>query len=188
MSSPDTEYLSLDEFLRHGWDHLGRGVVDAKHPARTPTLATIAPSGFPAQRTVVLRDVQRADGIVEIHTDCETPKVAELQLHNKASLHIWIRKAMIQLRLDVCFDILRGEQVADRWNVVPPASRISYGTQPVPGQRIKGPFEYEKPVDQTRFAVLTGRVQRLEILYLGAKHQRAEFTRADDWRGHWMSP
>ena len=64
MTSPDTEYASLAAFYRAAWDQLGRGVADAKHPARTPTLATIAANGFPAQRTVVLR---AADKIGRAH-------------------------------------------------------------------------------------------------------------------------
>jgi len=188
LTSPDTEYASLAAFYRVAWDQLGRGVADAKHPARTPTLATISANGFPAQRTIVLRAADRSAAEVEIHTDTLTPKVEELRVNNKASLHVWIRKSMLQLRLDVCFDILTGVDVMDRWNAVPPASRISYGTQPVPGQPIKEPFAYAKPAEQARFAVLRGQVQQIEVLYLGTKHQRALFTRADHWCGQWISP
>ena len=125
---------------------------------------------------------------VEIHTDTLTPKVEELRVNNRAALHVWIRKSMLQLRLEVCFDILTGLDVEERWNAVPPASRISYGTHPVPGQPIAGPFDYEKPAEQARFAVLKGHVQRIEVLYLGAKHQRALFKRNDDWCGQWIAP
>jgi len=182
LTSPDTEYASLTEFHRVAWGQLGRGVADAKHPARTPTLATISANGFPTQRTVVLRAADRLASQVEVHTDSLTPKVEELRENNKAALHVWIHKSMLQLRLKVCLE------VADRWTAVPPASRISYGTQPVPGQPITGPFDYEKPAKQSRFAVLKGHVQQIEVLYLGAKHQRAIYTRTDDWRGHWISP
>ena len=161
MTSPDTEYASLAAFYRAAWDQLGRGVVDGKHPARTPTLATISANGFPAQRTVVLRAADRATADVEIHTDTLTPKVEELRVNNRAALHVWIRKSMLQLRLEVCFDILTGLDVEERWNAVPRASRISYGTHPVPGQPIAGPFDYEKPAEQVRFAVLKGHVQRI---------------------------
>ena len=108
MTSPDTEYASLNDFYRVAWDQLGRGVADAKHPARTPTLATISANGFPTQRTVVLRAADRLASQVEIHTDSLTPKVEELRENNKAALHVWIRKSMLQLRLEVCFDILTG--------------------------------------------------------------------------------
>ena len=188
MTSPDTEYASLAAFYRVAWDQLGRGVADAKHPARTPTLATISSNGFPAQRTVVLRAADRAAAEVEIHTDTLTPKLEELRENNKAALHVWIRKSMLQLRLELCFDILTGLDVVDRWNVVPPASRISYGTLPVPGQPIAGPFDYEKSAEQARFAVLKGHVQQIEVLYLGTKHQRARYKRRDDWCGQWISP
>ena len=188
LTPPDKEYASLTEFYHAAWDQLGRGVADAKHPARAPTLATISANGFPAQRTVVLRAADRAPAEVEIHTDTLTPKVEELRENNKAALHVWILKSMLQLRLEVCFDILTGLEVADRWNAVPPASRISYGTHPVPGKPIAGPFDYEKPTEQTRFAVLKGHVQQIEVLYLGTKHQRALYKRTDDWCGQWISP
>jgi len=144
--------------------------------------------GFPTQRTVVLRAADRLALEIEIHTDALTPKVEELSENNKAALHVWIRKSMLQLRLEVCFDVLTGLEVADRWNAVPPASRISYGTQPIPGQPIRGPFNYEKPAEQARFAVLRGQVQQIEVLYLGTKHQRALYKRIDDWCGYWISP
>lgn len=188
MTSQDTEYDSLTEFYSLAWDQLGRGVAESKHPARTPTLATISANGFPTQRTVVLRAADRLASEIEIHTDALTPKVEELSENNKAALHVWIRKSMLQLRLEVCFDVLTGLEVADRWNAVPPASRISYGTQPIPGQPIRGPFNYEKPAEQARFAVLRGQVQQIEVLYLGTKHQRALYKRIDDWCGYWISP
>ena len=112
MTSPDTEYASLAAFYRAAWDQLARGVADAKHPARTPTLATISANGFPAQRTVVLRAADRAAAEVEIHTDALTPKVEELRANNKAALHVWVRKSMLQLRLEVCVEILMGLDVA----------------------------------------------------------------------------
>jgi len=77
LTPPDTEYASLIEFYRVAWDQLGRGVADAKHPARTPTLATISVNGFPTQRTVVLRVADRLTSQVEVHTDSLTPRVEE---------------------------------------------------------------------------------------------------------------
>ncbi|NCX08952.1 MAG: pyridoxamine 5'-phosphate oxidase, partial [Rhodobacteraceae bacterium] len=50
------------------------------------------------------------------------------------------------------------------------------------------PFDYEKPAEQARFAVLKGHVQQIEVLYLGTKHQRALYKRIDDWSGQWLSP
>ena len=43
MSDPN----DLAAFLDEAWQHLGRGVADAKSPARYPTFATTSPDGWP---------------------------------------------------------------------------------------------------------------------------------------------
>ncbi|MEM6727305.1 MAG: pyridoxamine 5'-phosphate oxidase, partial [Pseudomonadota bacterium] len=61
------------------WQMLLRGAADAKHAARTPTLATISVDG-PQQRTLILRKVNREKATLTLYTDAATAKVRELMV------------------------------------------------------------------------------------------------------------
>ena len=182
------QFLDLDEFLDHAWSLLTRGVADPKSVAKYPTFSTISEEGFPTMRTVVLR---RADGIancLEIHTDIQTNKVFSLKKNNLAGLHFWIPKAKFQIRASVVVDILTGSKVKDQWNKIPMKSRVSYGSKPSPGIEINGPFDYKKLPKQDNFAVLRCDIRELDLLYLGALHQRALYKTGDPSISTWVAP
>ncbi len=182
------QFLDLDEFLDHAWSLLTRGVADPKSVAKNPTFSTISEKGFPTMRTVVLRRADRIANCLEIHTDIETNKVYSLQKNNYAGLHFWIPKAKFQIRASVVVDILNGSDVEDQWSKVPMQSRISYGSIPPPGIEINGPFDYEKLPDQDNFAVLKCDIVELDLLYLGALHQRAFYKIGDPLISTWVAP
>lgn len=184
MSDPN----DLSAFLDEAWRHLTRGVADSRAPARYPTFATVSPEGTPEARTVALRGALRSAATLEIHTDLETPKVAALRKNPVASFHIWIPRADLQIRATTQVSILTGADVAEQWAKVPPASRVSYGTVPVPGTRIKHVFDYEKSADPDRFAVLQCRLLDMDLVHLGTQHRRASYTAKDNWVGVWVAP
>ncbi len=184
MSDPN----DLDAFLKEAWQHLGRGVSDSRSPARYPTFATTAPDGTPEARTVALRGASQSGATVEVHTDIETDKIASLRQTPVAALHIWLPKADLQIRLTAKVDILTGAAVEDAWIKVPEASRVSYGTNPKPGSPISHVYDYEKPSERSRFAVLHCHLIRMDLVHLGQRHRRAIFVRADGWQGMWVAP
>lgn len=184
MSDPD----DLAAFLDTAWQHLGRGVADAKSPARYPTFATVSPDGWPEARTVALRRATRSEAVVEVHTDIETPKVTALRHTPRAALHIWLPRADLQIRLHARVDILTGPQIDADWDRVPPASRVSYGTMPVPGTPIASVHAYEKPPLRERFAVLRCHLEGIDLVHLDTPHRRAIYTAATDWTGQWVAP
>lgn len=179
---------SLAAFLEAAWQHMGRGVVDSKSPARYPTFATVSEKGIPEARTVALRRATRTEAIVEVHTDIATPKVRALQAAPHAALHIWLPKAKLQIRLTTSVEIVTGDTVADDWARIPSASRVSYGTRPVPGSPIGEAYDYEKPPLRERFAVLRCWINHIDLVELDERHRRAEFHRSDDWKGSWCAP
>ncbi len=183
-----TDPNDLAAFWAQAWQHLGRGVADGKSPARYPTFATVSPDGMPEVRTVALRRADSAAQVLEVHTDIETPKVAALRQTPWASLHVWLARADLQIRATARVDILTGPQVQADWDRVPAASRVSYGTNPVPGAPIDHVFAYDKPPDRDRFAVLRCHVAKLDLVHLGARHRRAVFERDTDWAGQWVAP
>ena len=184
MSDPN----DLAAFLKEAWDHLRNGVADAQAPARLLSFATVSPDGRPEVRTVALRAVDPVQAVLEVHTDLVTPKVASLRSTPIAALHAWIAPAEVQIRASARVDILSGDAVESQWVAVPSASRVSYGTIPDPGQPIDAAFEYDKPADRNRFAVLRCALTEIDLVHLGPRHHRAIYVSQDDWRGSWVAP
>ncbi|WP_299689420.1 pyridoxamine 5'-phosphate oxidase family protein [uncultured Tateyamaria sp.] len=184
MSDPG----DLRAFLAEAWQHLRRGVADAKSPARYPVFATVSPDGTPEARTVALRRADPQAGVLEVHTDTRTPKVTALRATPVAALHVWLPRARLQIRVTAQVEILTGDAVSDSWNQIPPASRVSYGTEPLPGQPIDSVHAYDKPPNRDRFAVLRCHVSAIDLVHLYTVHRRAGYARADGWAGQWRAP
>ncbi|WP_299153819.1 pyridoxamine 5'-phosphate oxidase family protein [uncultured Tateyamaria sp.] len=184
MSDPN----DLAAFLEEGWQYLRHGVADSRAPARYPTFATISPRGLPEARTVALRHAGQVAGVVEVHTDIATPKVAALGSNPHAALHVWVPRSNLQIRLTTHVTIQTGDAVQAAWDKVPAASRVSYGTVPDPGTPISEVYAYDKPVRRDRFAVLYCVITHIDLVHLGARHRRAEFLRSDAWKGQWLAP
>ncbi len=170
------------------WASLARGVADRHAPARHPTLATAGRAGWPEARTVVLRGVSECAGVVEIHTDTRSGKVAELMAEPRASLHVWDPRQKLQIRLRLTIRVLSGADVAEAWGRVPDAARKSYGGEPPPGAAIAEPSMHRAEPTAACFAILEGQVQEIETLVLAEPHRRALFLRTDGWRGGWLAP
>lgn len=184
MSDPN----DLGVFLGEAWQHLIHGVSDSRSSARYPTFATVGPDGVPQSRTVALRGACQAEATVEVHTDIETGKIAALRHAAVAALHIWLPRADLQIRLTAWVEILTGPQVDGAWESVPAASRVSYGTMPVPGTPIDEVYAYQKPADRNRFAVLKCHLNQIDLVHLDKRHRRALFVLKDGWRGTWLAP
>lgn len=184
MSDPN----DLAAFLTDAWQHLSRGVADGNSPARYPTFATTAPDGTPEARTVALRGAHRLAATIEVHTDIETDKVFALRQNPRSALHIWLPRADLQIRLTANVDILTGQGIDPQWDRVPPTSRVSYGTMPIPGTPINSVYSYEKPSERSRFAVLHCSLTKIDLVHLDTRHRRAIFKASDDWQGTWVAP
>lgn len=184
MADPNDLKALLDE----AWRHLTRGVADGRAPARYPTFVTVAADGTPEARTVALRGAVQSTATLEVHTDIETAKISALTQAPIAAFHIWVPRADLQIRLTTHVEILTGPQIEPQWERVPPASRVSYGTQPAPGTPIEDVYAYEKPATRARFAVLNCTVTTIDLVHLGARHRRAGYRAADAWTGQWLAP
>lgn len=175
---------TLDEV----WRQLELGVADRTAPARHPVLATAGGEGAEA-RMVVLRAADRARGTLEIHTDVRSGKVAELRAEKRASLHVWIPDAGLQIRLRCHVQILAGGAAAPYWDAVPVSARALYGGDPAPGQNIDRPDDHAAGADPACFCVLRGRLVEIETLQIAEpQHRRAVFRAAAGWEGTWRAP
>lgn len=188
--TPDLHPWAADLADLHAqvWVRLVRGLRDRRAPTRHPTLATVGLDGKPQARTVVLRAADKALGTLDIHTDLRSTKVSELRQTPHAALHVWDEAARLQLRLEATVTLLHGPEATAFWSNVPDASRLSYGSQPAPGQPIAEALGYTRQPDPASFAVLRLTVQTIDALHLGPNHRRARFDRDADWSGTWLAP
>jgi len=181
-------FETADGILSKVWDTLGRGVADAKHPARRPTFATVSPDGWPEARTVVLRSIDPTAAVVTVHTDLYSDKIKSLQAQPRAALHIWDAKQDLQIRLQTEVSISSGAQTRALWDKIPDHAQQSYGVTPAPGTPIKTALDYVKDPDPATFAVLQCTVTTIDAVHLGADHRRVCFSRLGHWQGQWLSP
>lgn len=184
MSDPD----DLAAFLDLGWQRLTRGVADRHAAARHPAFATVSPEGRPEVRTVVLRGADRGAGMVEVHTDGASAKVASLKANPHAQLMIWDARPKLQIRLSARVTIRTGEAVAHQWSRIPDGSRMAYGASPAPGTPIRSAHDYRKLAHFDGFAVLCCEIIEIELMQLSEIHRRAVFNGLDGWRGEWRVP
>lgn len=181
-------FTTLDGLLARMWETLTNGARDAAHPARQPTLATVSPDGWPEARTVVLRSADRAAGLVTIHTDLHSDKIASLRAMPRAALHIWAPEQALQIRLQANVTIQSGPELLPLWQRIPDHAQQSYGVTPPPGQPIATALDYVKQPDPATFAVLHCVIGHIDLVHLGADHRRASFSRDRHWAGQWLSP
>ncbi|WP_296427134.1 pyridoxamine 5'-phosphate oxidase family protein [Yoonia sp.] len=170
------------------WDTLIQGLVDAGHPARRPTFATVSPDNWPEARTVVLRGSDTEAGIVSVYSDLHSDKIRSLKKNPRAALHIWDPAQALQIRLKTEVTIASGPAVRPLWENIPAQSRQSYGVSPAPGRPIPDALDYIKNAYPDTFAVLHCRIITIDVVHLGDDHRRASYSRSDDWAGKWLSP
>lgn len=189
MTDPRTDPRAELVLLHDGlWQILMRGAQDRTAPGRHVTLATTGPDGAPQLRMVVLRAADRAGGVIDIHTDIRSAKVAALGADPRAEVLAWDPEARLQIRAAGTACVITGAGAAALWARVPAASRATYGAEPPPGAPIPGPLAYEPGGGSGAFGVIRLTIGRIEALHLGERHRRASFDRQDGWRGQWLSP
>ena len=186
-AEPEREaFADGDKLRKRLWQELLRATVDRHHDWRTPVLATIGLDGLVQARTVVLREVRRANDQLLIYTDSRSPKVAELLAQPMASVLCWSPRLHWQLRLQMRFSVsLNDDEASAAWERVRQSPSASdYLAARAPGQRLA---ETPEPgLDAPQLAVLHGEVLSMDWLELSrAGHRRAKL---DAQRVEWLVP
>lgn len=182
---PD-DFRSLSGIRDALWNRLEQGVNDAGAPARHLAMATHREDGA-AVRLVVLRQAERTAGLLTFYTHAHSGKVQQLERAPRAELLLWDPGAMFQARLTVDVTMTPGSR--DLWESLTGGNRLNYATDPLPGTLMADPGANAPTPDPGLMTVLTARIDRLDLLHLGAlPHARAVFSREDDFRGHWIAP
>ena len=186
----DTE--SLPDLLEGIWAELARVDGDRDHPWRTPVLATAGRQGANA-RVVVLRGVTRPGHELLAFSDRRASKVSELTHHPRATWVFYNPRERVQLRAHTEVRVHVDDTVVDTyWHRLPEANRANYLSEKSPGDRLDspGPGHVLAPGSTHQFAVLIGRIERLDWLWLReGGHRRAGFHRdGAGWTGSWLEP
>jgi hypothetical protein len=198
MSPPELGAV-LDEI----WVALIAGRDRGKDPFHLPAVATIR-DGVPHVRTVVLRGVDRAQGLLSFHTDRRSPKVGDLAASPRISWLFYAPQRKLQLRVHGSTTVHHDDAVADEaWQTVTPLGRRCYGQALGPGSPSEGPA-VELPDLQAleeadagtlelcrrNFCVVRCRIDEIDRMDLSiGGHRRSRFLRqVDTWRGAWLAP
>lgn len=166
------------------WRRLLSAAETRSGPAHLVQLATTGPNG-PEARLIVLRAADRAASEIKFWTHSNTPKVQHLRAAPRAAGLIWDAAAQMQIRLTLHVTI--GPGSAEVWDKLPDAARQNYLSGPAPGAPLGAPDDMLGAAsDPANFAVLTARIERLDVLSLATTpHRRAEIT-SDHAR--WIAP
>lgn len=151
---------TLLPILESAWRMLTLASADPRHGFHWPVLASAALDGGPDARTVVLRAVDTDTRTLQVHSDTDTGKLAQLARDPRVCLVFHDGPARTQLRA-------RGRALI---HVGDPVAQIAWQRLPAHSRALYAGIE--------RFAVLAIGVEHLDWLLLDAAgHRRAGF----DW-------
>ena len=186
------ETESLPELAELIWAELARVDGDRDHPWRLPVLATSGGHGANA-RVVVLRGVTRPGYELLAFSDRRASKVSEVTHQRRAVWVFYDPRERVQLRAFTDVRVHVDDTVVDTyWHRLPEANRANYLSEKAPGDglEIPGAGHVLAPGSAHHFAVLIGRIERLDWLWLReGGHRRAGFRReGSGWSGSWLEP
>ncbi|WAS56693.1 pyridoxamine 5'-phosphate oxidase family protein [Burkholderia ambifaria] len=198
MSDPASE--SLTQTYDRLWSCLESGVGTQRSPFTMMQAATLGRDGAPKVRTIVLRQVSRADRLLTFHTDARSEKVAELRRDPRIAVVANDLDALVQIRAEgvasICDDEAQRRAI---WQSSRPHTLLLYRAPLRPGTPIESPEEApvtpspgDAPTDDgyRNFCLVHVTVTRIDWLELArAGHRRAIFDVNDDgYEGRWIAP
>lgn len=185
---PVTEHSSLEDILEFAFMELRRAVVDKRHPFRYFAFATVRP-GAVGIRTVVLRKIR--NGVIYIHTDKRSQKVAELMKSDQCSALFYHDKIKVQIKVEGHAEVhFGGEAYEKEWSELSPMARKAYRFIHPPGETIENPQEGHSTGDCNEFCLVKMNLEQLEVLQLNKmEHIRARFMKSKgQWKGKFIAP
>ena len=194
-------YENLEEIQNKFWSMLENAVTNRGSPFRIPVFIC-AHQDVVDGRIVVLRKSDRANNLLQFHTDLRSPKVDILKKNKNASLVFYDKEEKIQLRVKVECDVNNQNfTTKESWKKTQHISRRCYLTDSPPGTASENPtsgmiskledFDYtmEQSEDGYKnFTVIKCNIKSIEWLYLAAKgHRRAKFDLETN-KNVWLVP
>lgn len=202
MSDTDTPSESLTETYDRLWSCLESGVGAQRSPFTMLQAATLGLDGAPKVRTIVLRQVSRADRLLSFHTDARSQKVAELRRDARIAIVANDLDSLVQIRAEgvasICDDEAQRRAV---WQSSRPHTLLLYRAPLRPGTPIESPEEAHVTAGAAtetattddgyrNFCLLHVTVTRIDWLELARSgHRRAVFDLSDEgYEGRWVAP
>ena len=194
-------YENLEEIQNKYWSMLDDAVISRSSPFRIPVFMCAHQDEIDG-RIVVLRKSDRANNLLQFHTDLRSPKVDILKKNNKASLLFYDKEEKIQLRVKVDCEINNQNSTTEKsWKKTQHISRRCYLTDSPPGTTSENPTsgiiskleDFDYTMEQSEegyknFTVIKCKIISIEWLYLAAKgHRRAKFNLETN-KSAWLVP
>ena len=187
-----TAQNSLPEIWSALKHELHRGALDAKHPFRYVTLATMSNQST-EQRMVVLRKVDEKLNFY-FFTDSRTDKVSQLSENPTAEFLVYHPSKRTQIRVKGRIQIHHQNSFSqEMWQRVQGDAQKAYNSTLAPGSEIEAPslaYDWPAEMDDSYFSVLELIPSEIEALQLNKlTHIRVKFNRGrGDWNGVWLVP
>ncbi|WP_193101334.1 pyridoxamine 5'-phosphate oxidase family protein [Burkholderia sp. Z1] len=196
----DTASESLTETYDRLWSCLESGVSVQRSPFTMLQAATLGVDGAPKVRTIVLRQVSRADRVLSFHTDARSEKVAELRRDPRIALVANDLDALVQIRAEgvasICDDEAQRRAI---WQSSRPHTLLLYRAPLPPGTPVASPEAAHVAANEgaaasddgyENFCLLHVTVKRLDWLELArAGHRRAVFDLNESgYESRWIAP
>ena len=194
-------YENLEEIQSKYWYMLDDAITNRGSQFRIPVFICAHQDEVDG-RIVVLRKSDRANNLLQFHTDFRSPKVDILKKNKNASLVFYDKEEKIQLRVKVeCEVNNQNSTTEESWKKTQHISRRCYLTDSPPGTASENPtsgmiskledFDYtmEQSEDGYKnFTVIKCNIKSIEWLYLAAKgHRRAKFD-LENKKESWLVP
>ncbi|AOR71705.1 pyridoxamine 5'-phosphate oxidase [Burkholderia stabilis] len=194
---PDSSSESLARTYDRVWSCLEAGVSVQRSPFTMLQAATLGIDGAPKVRTIVLRQVSRADRVLSFHTDARSEKVAELRRDPRMSIVANDLDSLVQIRAEGAASICDDEaQRRAIWQSSRPHTLLLYRAPLPPGTPVESPEDAH--VDGTaptgdgyeNFCLIHMTITRIDWLELArAGHRRAVFDLHEGgYEGRWIAP
>ena len=170
---------------------LERALSERGDDLRNVQLATVSVDGRPHIRTVVLRGLERAPLVLEVHSDARAGKVRDIvEGRNRVSVLAWSSAEQLQLRFEGSATIHHDDAIARaRWIALSEGGRKPYGLRADPGSAITSPSDqaHLPPNEQARqFVVLRIGVASIDVLRLGDHGAQSRAFRRFDDQARWV--
>ena len=168
------------ELLERAIARLAAAPADRHSPFRWLQLATVAPDGTPALRTLVLRRFERRPPLATFHADYRSQKIRAIASRPGVELLAWTSAEQLQIRMRGAARIHAGDDEArGEWDALSPGARATYALEAVPGTAVTDAEAEARVADAFgQFAVIRVAIAGFDILELGP--EGAQFrVRAD---------
>jgi 3-hydroxyisobutyrate dehydrogenase len=194
-------YDNFEEIQNKYWSMLNDAVTNRVSQFRIPVFICAHQDEVDG-RIVVLRKSDRANNLLQFHTDFRSQNFDILKKNKNASLVFYDKEEKIQLRVKVECEVNNQNSITEEsWKKTQHISRRCYLTDSPPGTTSENPtsgmiskledFDYSMEQSEDgykNFTVIKCKIKSVEWLYLAAKgHRRAKFD-LENAKDEWLVP